>query len=140
MHCREWKTNFKHWCKYCKMFVYDNKLVRDDDDFFFKKKVFFQSREGHDNNDKHKENVKRYIDDVQKRGLQLAEDEAKLKLELERIEAVRHCLCKQGGPHINKQTNTDCHRKASSKWTGGGPRPPLPGQAEGKGNLLADVW
>ncbi|ORX38793.1 hypothetical protein BCR36DRAFT_18833 [Piromyces finnis] len=46
-----WVSNKKYYCKYCKIYITDNKI----------------SRQNHDNGRKHKEIVQMYIRDVQKR-------------------------------------------------------------------------
>ncbi|KAJ1912392.1 hypothetical protein IWQ60_009684 [Tieghemiomyces parasiticus] len=67
-----WKSNAKYWCQYCRIYVDDNK----------------PSRHIHENGKKHKENVTKFIRDVDKRSEARAEEERETKRQLELIERV----------------------------------------------------
>lgn len=51
---RKATTNAKHWCEFCRTFVYNNKISRDK----------------HDNSDWHRDNVQKFIDRQQREEVQ----------------------------------------------------------------------
>ncbi|KAI8060691.1 hypothetical protein BC940DRAFT_311563 [Gongronella butleri] len=65
-----WVSQSKHWCKYCKKFVYNNKI----------------SIERHENGPMHKQNMQRHLSDIYKRGKQEKKDAESVRRELQRIE------------------------------------------------------
>ncbi|KAG0223722.1 hypothetical protein BGW42_005707 [Actinomortierella wolfii] len=65
-----WKSNAKYWCKFCKIYITDNKVTRKT----------------HDAGTKHKENVERFLRDQDQRSRDKLAEEAKLKKEMEAIE------------------------------------------------------
>ncbi|KAJ1829136.1 hypothetical protein LPJ56_000603 [Coemansia sp. RSA 2599] len=65
-----WDRNTKYWCQYCQIFVHDNK----------------SSRRMHETGAKHKENVQKYLRQIDKGVKEKQETEAKLRSELDRIE------------------------------------------------------
>ncbi|KAG0256304.1 hypothetical protein DFQ27_005781 [Actinomortierella ambigua] len=65
-----WKSNAKFWCKFCKIYITDNKVTRKT----------------HDSGTKHKENVERFLRDQNQRSRDKIADDAKLKKEMDAIE------------------------------------------------------
>ncbi|KAJ2024793.1 hypothetical protein IWW57_003604 [Coemansia sp. S610] len=65
-----WDRNTKYWCNYCKIFVYDNRT----------------SRNLHDSGAKHKENVQRFLRQIQKDEEAKNQAEKKLSAQLKSIE------------------------------------------------------
>ncbi|KAI9323550.1 hypothetical protein BX666DRAFT_74592 [Dichotomocladium elegans] len=65
-----WVSAQRHWCKYCKKYIANNKPSLDI----------------HNNGRTHKENVERFLREVYKDGRQKKEDELEKLKELERIE------------------------------------------------------
>ncbi|ORX53079.1 hypothetical protein DM01DRAFT_1336268 [Hesseltinella vesiculosa] len=76
-----WVSQQKHWCKYCKKFVYNNKI----------------SIERHENGPQHKQNIQRYLSDVYKRGKQEKKEAESVRRELQRIEKAAHLSMAKGG-------------------------------------------
>lgn len=68
-----WKSQAKFWCKFCKIYVTDNKI----------------SRQNHDNGKKHKDNVSMYLRDVDRRSKADEKKTEAMKREMAKIEAVR---------------------------------------------------
>ncbi|KAG9292052.1 hypothetical protein G9A89_017952 [Geosiphon pyriformis] len=64
-----WVSQAKHWCRYCRIYIADNK----------------PSRLMHENGKKHRENVERFLRDVHRREEENKKDDDKMKRELERI-------------------------------------------------------
>ncbi|KAJ3082851.1 hypothetical protein HK102_001431 [Quaeritorhiza haematococci] len=65
-----WVSQARHFCKYCKTYIADNKV----------------SKQTHEGGRKHKENVERFLRDVRKRDEERRKDEDKTKRMLEKIE------------------------------------------------------
>ncbi|KAJ2842479.1 hypothetical protein J3B02_005564, partial [Coemansia erecta] len=65
-----WDRNTKYWCQYCQIFVHDNK----------------SSRRMHETGAKHKENVQKYLRQIDKNVKEKQDAEAKLRSELDKIE------------------------------------------------------
>ncbi|KAF9972002.1 hypothetical protein BGZ73_004928 [Actinomortierella ambigua] len=65
-----WKSNAKFWCKFCKIYITDNKVTRKT----------------HDSGTKHKENVERFLREQNQRSRDKIADDAKLKKEMDAIE------------------------------------------------------
>ncbi|KAJ2487138.1 hypothetical protein IWW37_005364 [Coemansia sp. RSA 2050] len=66
-----WDRNNKYWCNYCRIFVYDNKVTRNL----------------HDSGAKHKENVQRFLRQIQKDEEARNQAEKKLDAQLKSIES-----------------------------------------------------
>ncbi|KAF9577550.1 WW domain binding protein 4, partial [Lunasporangiospora selenospora] len=65
-----WKSNAKHFCRFCKLYITDNKATRNI----------------HDSGTKHKENVERFLREQNQRGRQRDVDAAKLNKQMDDIE------------------------------------------------------
>lgn len=76
-----WVSNKKYYCKYCKIYITDNKI----------------SRQTHDNGRKHKEIVQMYIRDVQKRKKEEEKEAEETRKMLQQIEKAAY-----------KQYSKDC--------------------------------
>jgi WW domain-binding protein 4 len=76
-----WVSNKKYYCKYCKIYITDNKI----------------SRQNHDNGRKHKEIVQMYIRDVQKRKKEEEKEAEETKKILQQIDKAAY-----------KQYSQDC--------------------------------
>ncbi|CAO3591093.1 unnamed protein product [Absidia cylindrospora] len=69
-----WVSQQKHWCKYCKKYVYNNK----------------PTIQKHESGSVHKDNVERFLSDVYKKGRQDKKDAESVRRELQRIEKAAH--------------------------------------------------
>ncbi|KAI1321821.1 hypothetical protein EDD11_000097 [Mortierella claussenii] len=65
-----WKSNAKYWCRFCKLYITDNKSTRNI----------------HDAGSKHKENVERFLREQNQRGREKEAETAKLNKQMEAIE------------------------------------------------------
>ncbi|KAI9242306.1 MAG: hypothetical protein BYD32DRAFT_403846 [Podila humilis] len=65
-----WKSNAKHFCRFCKIYITDNKA----------------SRNIHDNGSKHKENVERFLREQNQRSRDKEYNTAKMDKQMEAIE------------------------------------------------------
>ncbi|KAI8345172.1 hypothetical protein B0O80DRAFT_297620 [Mortierella sp. GBAus27b] len=65
-----WKSNAKHWCRFCKIYITDNKSTRNI----------------HDSGTKHKENVERFLREQNQRGREKEAEAAKMNKQMEAIE------------------------------------------------------
>ncbi|KAJ2881184.1 WW domain binding protein 4, partial [Coemansia aciculifera] len=66
-----WDRNNKYWCNYCRIFVHDNKTTRNL----------------HDSGAKHKDNVQKFLRQIQKDEEARNQAEKKLNTQLKAIEA-----------------------------------------------------
>ncbi|SAL95219.1 hypothetical protein [Absidia glauca] len=74
-----WVSQQKHWCKYCKKYVYNNKATIQK----------------HESGTFHKDNVERFLSDVYRKGRQDKKDAESVRRELQRIE--KAALLSMGG-------------------------------------------
>ncbi|KAJ1971987.1 WW domain binding protein 4 [Dimargaris xerosporica] len=65
-----WVANTKHWCRYCKIYIQDNKATRSI----------------HENGKKHKENVAQFLRDIDKKSRADLEQEKEMQRQLALIE------------------------------------------------------
>ncbi|KAG0304574.1 hypothetical protein BGZ98_005322 [Dissophora globulifera] len=65
-----WKSNAKHWCRFCKIYITDNKATKNI----------------HDNGTKHKENVERFLREQNQRGKDKEADTARMNKQMDAIE------------------------------------------------------
>ncbi|KAF9110392.1 hypothetical protein BGX27_006422 [Mortierella sp. AM989] len=65
-----WKSNAKFWCRFCKIYITDNKSTRNI----------------HDSGTKHKENVERFLREQNQRGRDKEAETAKMNKQMEAIE------------------------------------------------------
>ncbi|TPX72754.1 hypothetical protein SpCBS45565_g00344 [Spizellomyces sp. 'palustris'] len=65
-----WVSNKKYFCKYCRIYIQDNKI----------------SRQTHENGRKHKDNINAYLQDVHKRQEEQSQEDEKTRAMIARIE------------------------------------------------------
>ncbi|KAI7816875.1 hypothetical protein BC939DRAFT_467614 [Gamsiella multidivaricata] len=65
-----WKSNAKFWCRFCKIYITDNKSTRNI----------------HDSGTKHKENVERFLREQNQRGKEKEAETARMNKQMEAIE------------------------------------------------------
>ncbi|KAJ1915307.1 hypothetical protein H4219_004394 [Mycoemilia scoparia] len=82
-----WVSNKKFWCRYCKIFIADDK----------------PSRTIHDNGRKHKENVQRFLADVDRERKNKQKEEAKTQKLLQSIEQA--AIKQHGGSSVSAAAN-----------------------------------
>ncbi|KAJ1988209.1 hypothetical protein GGI04_006093, partial [Coemansia thaxteri] len=137
-----WDRSNKHWCNYCRIFVHDNK----------------STRALHDSGTKHKDNVQRFLRQVQKDEEASKEAEKKLSAQLKTIEKAATLsyskdIAARGGENATETgTNTQgapskdalakskvatnqTHKPPQSSETG----PALAAEANPKPNRPADI-
>ncbi|KAF9334201.1 hypothetical protein BG006_002575 [Podila minutissima] len=109
-----WKSNAKHFCRFCKIYITDNK----------------SSRNIHDNGSKHKENVERFLREQNQRSRDKEINTAKMDKQMEAIERaameqyqrdVEAGLVAGSAPLPSKQSTSSSSSSAS-------PAPPPPPQ------------
>ncbi|RCH92657.1 hypothetical protein CU097_011979 [Rhizopus azygosporus] len=87
-----WVSQQKHWCKYCKKFVANNK----------------PSISLHENGTAHKAQVERFLRNVYKKGREEKEQQESVRKELQRIEqaALLSISMKDGPKHLSSSSST----------------------------------
>ncbi|KAI8331947.1 hypothetical protein BC941DRAFT_438030 [Chlamydoabsidia padenii] len=98
-----WVSKQKHWCKYCKTYVYNNKPSIDK----------------HESGTFHKNNVERFLSDVYRKGRQDKKDAESVRRELERIE--KAALLSMGGGQSTDRSAPTVSTPSTSR-----PTPPPP--------------
>ncbi|CAO3629182.1 unnamed protein product [Cunninghamella blakesleeana] len=93
-----WVTQQKHWCKYCKKYLYNNKATIQK----------------HENGAAHKLEVEKFLSNVYKKGKEEKKAQENLRRELERIEKAAH---KSMGISTESTTETETVSSSSSKIT-----------------------
>ncbi|KAJ1850046.1 hypothetical protein H4R99_004400 [Coemansia sp. RSA 1722] len=96
-----WDRSTKYWCQYCQIFVHDNK----------------SSRRLHDTGAKHKDNVQKYLRQIDKGVREKQETEAKLRSELEKIERAATASYNKDIGSIEAQAVAEPEKVESAKNT-----------------------
>ncbi|KAJ1673686.1 WW domain binding protein 4, partial [Spiromyces aspiralis] len=99
-----WVSNKKYWCRYCKIFIADDK----------------PSRTIHDNGRKHKENVQKFLSDLERDKREKQKQDAKLQKTLEKIEqaaleSYQRDITNSGGEPVQVHKPSDSGRHPSSR-------------------------
>ncbi|KAJ1979432.1 WW domain binding protein 4 [Dimargaris verticillata] len=106
-----WVANAKHWCRYCKLYIQDNKATRNI----------------HENGKKHRENVAQFLRDIDKKSRADLEQEKETQRQLTLIEeaAARQYSQDLQSSHPGASTTTSAATPPLSRTT-----PPVPHPAQ----------
>lgn len=105
-----WVSGSRIWCKYCRIFVYDNK----------------PSRQKHDTSQKHLANIKKHRVGIDKKTTQKLNEDLETKRELERIERIARSqyVAETGKLDVNVSTVVKSTSTRTEKATAAPPPPP----------------